>query len=206
LAVGTGIADPLFEQKTIVCPTGPYFYSILGRVTQSPDPNASYKWYIGTANRTNFVLKTTSSSNSATVPGDAVDNLYHTLRVDITNTCGTVSTALPEGRYKASCAGGGGGTFAKIFPNPASSQLTIGLSANQANESNFKTETDLESDIDSATDFEAKLYDPFQQLVKSGASQNGLVNFNIADLPNGIYYLHLISGGQIIRKQVLVSK
>lgn len=170
--IGKGVADPLIEQKTIVCPTGPYFYSILGRVTQAPDANSTYRWYIGTANRTNFVLKATSTSNSATVQGDAVDNLYHTLRVDITNTCGTISTALPEGRYKANCTGGGGGTFARIFPNPASSQLTIGLSSSQANESNTKKETDLESDIDSATDFEAKLYDPFQQLVRSGLSHN----------------------------------
>ena len=204
--VGSGIADPLFEQKTIVCPTGPYFYSILGRVTQVPDPNASYKWYIGTANRTNFVLKTTSSSNSTTVPGDAVDNLYHTLRVDITTACGTVSTAYQEGRYKASCSGGGGGTFARIFPNPASSQLTIGLSSSQANESNVKIETEEESDVDLTTDFVARLYDSFQQLVRSGPSKNGLVNFNIADLPNGIYYIHLINRDQIIRKQVLVSK
>ncbi len=190
VVVGTGIADPLFEQRTVICPTGPTFYTILGRVTQSPDPNASYKWYIGTANRTNFVLKTTSTSNSATVPGDAVDNLYHTLRVDITNTCGTVVTAYPEGRFKASCSGGGGGgTFAKVFPNPVSNQLTIGLSPTQPDESNIKVEPDNKTDIDLTAEFEAKLFDSFQQLVRSGASQNGVVNFNVADLPNGIYYL-----------------
>jgi hypothetical protein len=206
VVVGTGVADPLFEQKTIVCPTGSYFYSILGRVTQSLDPNASYKWYIGKANRTNFVLKTTSSSNSATVPGDVVDNLFYTFRVDITNICGTVITAYQEGRFKASCSGGGGGTFAKIFPNPASNQLTIGLSSSQPSQSNINIETNEGSDIDLTADFEARLYDSFQQRVRSASSQNGVVNFNVADLPNGIYYLHLINGGQIIRKQIMVSK
>jgi hypothetical protein len=204
IAVGTGIGDPLFEQKTISCPTGPYFYSILGRVTQSFDPSAFYKWYIGTAARTNFVLKATSSSNSATVPGDAVDNLYHTLRVDITNSCGTISTALPEGRYRASCSGGGGGTFAVIFPNPASSQLSVGLSSSPSSSSPLRANS--VSEIDENTTFEANLFNSFQQLVMTGASQNGTVNFNLTYLQNGIYYLHINTGTEIIRKQVMIFK
>lgn len=151
-------------------------------------------------------MKTTSSSNSATVPGDLVDNLYHTLRVDITNTCGTIVTAYQEGRYKASCSGGGGGTFARIFPNPASNQISIGLTSSLSSADSFKATTEEESEIDQTADFEAKLFDPFQQLVRSGASQSGIANFNIVDLSNGIYFLHLNVGGKIIRKQVLISK
>jgi Secretion system C-terminal sorting domain len=205
VGLGTGVADPLFEQKTIVCPTT-NFYSILGRVTQSADRNASYKWYIGTANRTNFVLKTTSSSNSATIPGDLVDNLYHTLRVDITNTCGTVVTAYQEGRYKASCSGGGGGSFARIFPNPASNQVSIGLTSSQSFTDSFKVATGEDSEVDQTADFDANLYDSFHQLVISGSSQNGIANFNVSNLPNGIYYLQLNTEGKIIRKQVMISK
>lgn|GEM_PF-3395588 len=207
VAVGTGITDVLFEQKTVACvQSGNNAYTILGRVTASPDINAVYKWYIGPAARTNFVLKATSSGNSATVPGDQADNLYHTLRVIITNPCGIVQTSDVEGRFKASCSGGGGGSFTRIYPNPASNQLSVSLASTPSSESSFKSAADNESDIDQTSNFEAKLFDSFEQVVRSGTSHKGQADFNIADLKNGVYYLHLIVGDKVIRERVQISK
>lgn len=158
------------------------------------------------AARTNFVLKATSSGNSATVPGDQADNLYHTLRVVITNPCGTVQTSDVEGRFKASCSGGGGGTFARIYPNPASNQLSVALASSPSSESTFKSAADDDSDIDQNSTFEVKLFDSFEQVVRSGTSHKGRADFDIADLKNGVYYLHLIVGDKVIRKRVLISK
>jgi|GEM_PF-2111449 len=203
IIVGVGISDPLFEQKTVTCISSSQ-YSILARVTQAADINATYKWYIGSANGTNFVLNNTSTSNSATVGGGNPDNLYHILKVDITNSCGTVSTANAEGRYKASCSGGGGGTLAVIFPNPASSQLSVGLASSTSSTNILKTTS--ESAFDENATFEVKLFNPFQLLVRTGVSHNGTVDFNVADLQNGIYYLHINTGTEIIRKQVMISK
>lgn len=198
IIVGTGVADPLIEQKIIVCPT-PYAYSIMGNVTQSPDITATYKWYIGTAARTNFVLKATTTSNSATVPGDAIDNLYHTLRIDIVNSCGAVSTALPEGRFLATCGNGG---QLRVFPNPSSNQLSLQFVSSDAELS----ATDDESiELRDQMDFEATLFSPIGILVKSGRSVQGNLTFDTSGLLEGLYVLWVNKNGEIITKQIWVK-
>jgi hypothetical protein len=201
--VGTGVADPLIEQKTVICPTGPTFYSILGRVTQSADIAATYRWYIGTAARTNFVLKATTTSNSATVPGNAVDNLFWTLRVDITNSCGTITTALREGRFRASCTGGGGVQLA-AFPNPSASQLSLEFVSEDTDLSAESASSDPLWDI-VKKDFNAQLFTPYGALAKIGKSKEGKLSIDTSSLPEGLYFLKVSKDGEVITRQISIK-
>lgn len=206
IIVGTGISDPLFEQKTIVCTSGSQ-YSILARVTQAPGA-ATYKWYIGSSTGTNFVLKNTTTSNSATVGGGNPDNLYHTLKVDITNACNLapISTANPEGRYKASCAGGGGGTFS-IFPNPASTELSVEFIPDATASSTLLTQsTETISTTVGLIEFSVKLVNSSSQTVVTGNSQSGKISIDTHNLQPGIYYLHINKNGEITTEQILIKK
>lgn len=110
-----GIGDPVFEQKTIIC-SGNNQYSLSAIVTALMSAT-QYSWYI------DGVLKTTSgTSNSATVFGGTLDGRTHTLQAKIQMACGLSATALPEGRYTATC---GGGNLVTISPNPSGNTLTI---------------------------------------------------------------------------------
>lgn len=192
--VGTGISDPLFEQKTITCISGSQ-YSILARVTQAPGA-ATYRWYVGSSSGTNFVLKNTTTSNSATVGGGNPDNLYHILRVDITNSCNLapISTANPEGRYKASCTGGGGGTFS-VFPNPTSSELKI----------EYTDESGLETS-ELADPIELILYDQFQMKLRSARTKDRIVTIPTEGLVSGNYYLHIVTKDGLIQRRIRIDK
>lgn len=194
IAVGSGLSDPLFEQKTVVCPTSEY--SIVATVNQAAG-SATYKWYIGSSSGTNFVLKATTTSNSATVPGGTPDNLFRTLKVDIINQCSNslVSTAIPEGRFRASCSGGGG--TLSFYPNPATTDITI----------EYATESDNQrSSNDSPAEFSVVLFDSFGQKRKQGNSISSKVRIDVGELPRGVYYLHVYLNDEVLTKRVLVNQ
>lgn len=195
IIVGVGISDPLFTQKTVYCPYS-YQYSVLASITPAPG-TATYKWYID-----NILKNTTSYATGVSVPGGSVDNLYHTLRVDITNVCGNiVSTANPEGRFKASCSGGGGGTLS-IYPNPSSSDLTVEFIP----EDGIIPSDSTSSSGSSTFEFSAVLFDSYGQKRKSSTSSNSKIAIDIRDVPKGLYFLHVSSNGNIVIRQILVDK
>ncbi|CAN5207727.1 hypothetical protein BH09BAC3_BH09BAC3_03690 [soil metagenome] len=185
--VGTGISDPLIEQKTIFCYDASH-YSILGRVTEAP-LGSTYKWYIGSSSGTNYVLKTTSTGNSATVEGGVVDNLYHTLKVDITNSCGSiVSTSRPEGRFKASCSGGGGANL-MAAPNPVSTKLTVQFGSTQEAET-YQSLSSAMRVLNRQVSI-ARLYNSNGMLCGQVSDEGHDPSIDVSYLPNGLYTLKL---------------
>jgi len=45
-----------------------------------------------------------------------------------------------------------------------------------------------------STDFDVRLFDGFGNLVRQTATKGGSVQFNVSNLPVGIYYLHVYDG------------
>jgi len=207
--VGAGISDPLFEQKTITCISGSQL-SILARVTEAPGP-VTYKWYIGTSSGTNFVLKNTTTSNSATIDGGVPDNLYHILRVDITNSCNLapVRTANLEGRYKASCSGGGGGTFA-VFPNPANNELRVEFLTDipEVKVSPLESSDNDQTVISDASlvVFSIRLINSTGQTILMDNSQTSKLLLDTHTLQPGLYFLHINKQGEITTRQILIKR
>lgn len=161
-----GLGDPIFEQKTIICPPGNQ-YSIAARVTNIPSATL-YSWYI------DGILKTTSSGNSATVPGGLANGTSHTLQAKIQMSCGLSLTALPEGRYSARC--GGGGTLLKVSPNPTSNTLNVETTG----EENFT---------------EIRIFDKLGNLRKEfKILKTNKTSINLADLPIDTYTIQVFDG------------
>jgi hypothetical protein len=109
------------------------------------------------------------------------------------NQCGLSNLTFTNVNYNCS----GGGPKVVIKPNPASTQLTISQvdTVENMNENN-SINTLL---------FQVKIYNKFNKVVKSGKSTDGKVFFDIKELPKDIYFIHIDTGKEIIRKQVIVE-
>jgi len=104
----------------------------------------------------------------------------------------------PSGYYQISCrasnACGVGTNFAylsvnvsdgyKSYPNPASDILNIEIDAAKSSDMSGKT----------APNIDFRLYDDKGNLLRQTTSNGGTVQFNVSNLPNGSYYLHIYDG------------
>jgi hypothetical protein len=103
--------------------------------------------------------------------------------------------------------GGGGGQQQRIavYPNPASNSLTIETTTTDVtiseNESNNKTQSKKNDGH-----FTAKLLNQFNIEFRGGESKNGKITFDVLNLPDGMYYLHVQNGQELITKQIQIKK
>jgi serine protease len=178
-----------------------YSYSALGTVGAD-----SYSWTLPNTCASGCWKILTSPPNLSTLLIEA-GSLSGTMSVRGVNGCGlglSRSINIIAGAPSPGCKTGTANFL--IFPNPATNQLSIDIGPSSSIADDLNTANESEIKVDQSTDFEAKLFSPLSQLVKSGSSQNGTIVFNVADLQNGIYYLHIVAGSQIFRKQVMISK
>jgi hypothetical protein len=77
-----------------------------------------------------------------------------------------------------------------IFPNPVSDILNIKIEEeskdNQQAISNAKNKKETVYDI--------RLYDGQSNLLRQSSTKGGTIQFNVSNLPDGIYYLHVYDG------------
>ena len=81
--------------------------------------------------------------------------------------------------------------FISAYPNPVSDILNIEI----------KDETIVAIKAQAAiqnktinTDFDIHLYDGFGNIQRKATAKGGKVEFNVTNLPNGFYYLHIYDG------------
>lgn len=104
-------------------------------------------------------------------------------------------------------AGGGGGQQQRIavYPNPTSNSLTIESTTTDL--TIFETESNDKPKIKKNEEhFTAKLLDQFSVELRAGQSKNGKVTFDIQSLQDGLYYLHVQNGQELITKQIQIKK
>ena len=79
-----------------------------------------------------------------------------------------------------------------VYPNPATGILTIEIDAAavdaQSIQSSFGTNNNP------APTYDIRLYDALGNLLRQQSTKGAAVQFNISNLPNGIYYLHVYDG------------
>jgi hypothetical protein len=81
--------------------------------------------------------------------------------------------------------------LSSIYPNPASNILNIEIGAQaQSAAPAITADTQLKQD----KTFDLRLYDGQGNLLHNAKAKGGTVQFNVASLPNGIYYLHIYDG------------
>jgi hypothetical protein len=149
-------------------------------VSAPPNNNESYYSNLG-------------SSNSARVEFPA-DGIYQ-LSLAAFNACGH-SLGYPAtldidvagtGYYYSSCA--------SSYPNPASNILNIEIDQQAISRVKALEQTTTggkQLKIDPAYDI--RLYDGQGNLLRNAKTKGGTVQFNVANLANGIYYLHIYDG------------
>jgi len=119
-------------------------------------------------------------------------NSQHWVRADVTNTCGTMSyyyhyVDVDCWRACPSCP------CQSIiwsppppYPNPASETFSIEIDTEAIARGFEKVNGSITCDI--------RLYDGQGNLLQQTYSKGGKVEFNVTNLPNGIYYLHVYDG------------
>ena len=79
----------------------------------------------------------------------------------------------------------GGQSYFTVYPNPVSDILTIEIDADAA-QNLLPVETNLTFDV--------RLYDGQGNLLRQRKTKGGTVEFNVTNLPDGFYYLHVYDG------------
>jgi subtilisin family serine protease len=118
-------------------------------------------------------------------------NGWHAVLVHDINECG--QSFMPNHLfwiYVTGCMDRSAGT--SVFPNPANDILTVEIdeaAAEQARSLQSGTKT-----VRVTPDYDIRLYNILGDLVQSVQTKDSRVEFNVATLPNGIYYLHIYDG------------
>jgi Secretion system C-terminal sorting domain len=126
----------------------------------------------------------------------------HQQGLGISNTCGSISTANQEGRFQASCGGGGGQL--RTFPNPTNNQLIVELE-DPTVDKEAESSLPSEKSVLIAVPFTIELFDSQGTLRKSIKGESGTLIVDTSDLPNGIYYLHAQTEIERLTSQIIVK-
>jgi hypothetical protein len=121
------------------------------------------------------------------------------------NLCG--SGPVSKIRVFPTGGGGGGGQQQRIavFPNPTSTSLNIETTTSELSIS--ETNDDKNAETRKKEDrFSAKLLNQFNVELRKGESKNGKLTFDIENLQDGLYYLHVQNGNELITKQIIIKK
>ena len=107
------------------------------------------------------------------------------------------------------CRGGGeGSSHIHVYPNPVSDILTIEIDAESfAQSSAFEQALTDGKPLKIGTVFDLRLYDGQSNLLRNAKTKGGTVEFNVSNLPDGIYYLHVYDGvnSTPIMQQIMVE-
>lgn len=166
----------------------------------SPEcPNAiRYEWYInGQLVETTYSTLLSTYNWPCTSEGEG-------LSVIAITSCG-VSAPVYGGTYSPTCYQYGTRSNVRLYPNPVSSQVVIGLEDTQsktANGQNTETIIILKSIL------QIKIIDKMGVTKKMFKFSNGnkLSTLNVSDLPSDIYYLDITDGSTQVRKPLLIRR
>jgi hypothetical protein len=146
--------------------------------------------------------KQSQSANSVTFYLPSSNNTYGPVRVSVNNGCGatpfTGITVFPCSYMLSS------GDF-KIYPNPSSGDLFVEYDSenNQLGKS-FGSEAQAQNKPTIAV-FKVDIFDRTEKLVGTGKSMENKVYLDTKGLQPGTYFLHIYSGDQVLREQIIIE-
>ena len=183
-----------------VAGTGIVVQKIITATTVCLDDMATYWDYTGSGNKLFTVYlpqslptgyETSWSASHYNILCQASGPLYYTFEIDknitgpqwikltTTNVCGSKVTTFDFGSPSPSPPAPVLPSVS-VFPNPATGILTV--------------EIDAASDDLYDPAYDIRLYDGQGNLLRQATAKGGTIQFNISNLPNGIYYLHIYDG------------
>lgn len=147
------------------------------------------------------VQNTTANTKTFYLPSS--NNSYGPVRVSVNNGCGatplTGITVFPCSYMMSS------GDF-KIYPNPSSGDLFVEYDTenNQLGKS-FDGEAQTQNSKPSIVIFKVEIFDRTEKLVITGKSVENKVYLDTKGLQTGTYFLHIYSGDQVFREQIIIE-
>ncbi|WP_086542141.1 T9SS type A sorting domain-containing protein [Algoriphagus antarcticus] len=144
-----------------------------------------------------------TSNNTITFYLPSYNNSYGPVRVSVNNGCGATSltgiTVQPCSYMMSS------GDF-KIYPNPSSGDLFVEYDTenNQLGKS-FDGESQAQNSKPSIVIFKVDIFDRTEKLVGTGKSIENKVYLDTKGLQPGTYFLHIYSGDQVLREQIIIE-
>jgi len=159
-----------------VCNTGSstyYLNSNLGTV---------YNWQVQPSNL--FSINGSTTSSSVTINTSVSNGTAGIIIVVFNNNTGSYSRSIT-----ATCSKGGGspGGYVTVYPNPADNELYVDIDATVALAL-------LPTNVKGKLTFEVRLYDGQGKLLQQQKTKGGTVQFNVASLTDGLYYVHVYNG------------
>jgi hypothetical protein len=79
----------------------------------------------------------------------------------------------------------------KVYPNPASGIINIELETKAITRARFLQPNSRRNE---EPVFDIRLYDGQGNMLRNASTQDSAVQFNVSNLPNGFYYLHIYDG------------
>jgi hypothetical protein len=154
-----------------------------------------YAWSVGSWNGGSYDIQLTE-------PTRLIISLYdyswanYTIGLEVANSCGVGGYAEYSMGYSPVSA----------YPNPASTTLNIEIDAQALAQSSAPATTSGKQLKQDKT-YDIRLYDNQGTLLRNAKTKGGNIQFNVAGLPDGIYYLHIYDGvsGKPEIRQIVVE-
>lgn len=113
------------------------------------------------------------------------------------NRCGITGSPAIKMLYEGYC-----GYSYSTYPNPVDQTLTVSKADGGGIENaNSMTTESARKEVN----YDIALINDQQQIVKKGKLKKGELKLNVANLPNGIYVLHIYDPEGIVKRQILIQ-
>ena len=167
--------------EAAVCPDTYYTYTAL--VPGGHSSSYSYSWtYPG-----NWMWSY-QYQNTIRLKTPIYNPDYGTVRVSITNACGTSGYSGITVYPGYNCGG-----YYRFSPNPADDYIEISIDESKL----------VENAIE---DYQVKIYNSLKVMVyETGKTREPILHINTRNLKDGVYFIHFITGKQIEVKQLIVN-
>ena len=162
-------------------------YVQLNPYPSNNDPYAMYKWDVIWEENCTYNVSSGSVSHSVDVWFS--NNATGALRIDAYQYIypyGYTPYPVVEYRISAGCSRSGS-SFVKAYPNPVSDILTVDVNALVYLSPAFSRSR-------SSPTITIRLYGSRGNLLRQSIAQGGMVQFNVSNLIDGLYYLHVYDG------------
>ena len=186
------VGAPKITQVSITCLEGTSMTKYEGMT------GGSMNWSISPAN---YIYLTTA--NSASVWGDVIGTNY-TLTLSNPNGCPGESSSSVNGTIRACSTGGGGGNL-RVFPNPANTVLNVEITPETTSASLLSSSNWVADENTSSSEFSIRLSNSYGTPVANARSNKGRLSLDISNLSDGLYFLKMDDGAQIITKQIMIK-
>ncbi|MEJ7692691.1 T9SS type A sorting domain-containing protein [Daejeonella sp.] len=187
-------------------PIAPYFIDIFDPSSQ-PEylcPNTTYRAEASWSGASYFEFHWSLPTDWTSPNGTGSAFTTSGLQAMITFTTGSIPTTSPfTVRGVNACGIGDGYTIYvstencsmlrySIYPNPAADEIRVSSSAKS---------------VPNTKDYEIRLYNEGGKVLKSLRSNPKVseTRMNTQDIPNGTYFLHIIEGKEVTKKQIIIN-